>query len=148
MPFLEGVPLSQFLEDRSIEERPVLNSQISDSSLERAYREIAFLVLELSKLEFDAVGALEENEGRFSIARRPLTFNMNELMASTNLPKGVFPSHTFRSAADYFEVLAMQHLCQRLKQSDAVHSEEDCRRKYIARCLFLNVIKGLRTEHP
>ncbi|KAJ5356166.1 hypothetical protein N7517_010775 [Penicillium concentricum] len=98
------------LKDPSSGGRPVLNPQVSDRNLKRAYREMATLVLELSKHEFDSIGALEENEGGFFVARRPLTFNMNELMVSANLPEAVFPSHTFRSATDYFKALAMQHL--------------------------------------
>ncbi|KAJ5952132.1 uncharacterized protein N7479_010545 [Penicillium vulpinum] len=149
MSFLEGVPLSQLLKDPSSEGRPVLNPQISDRSLKRAYREMAALVLELSKHEFDSIGAIEENEKGFFVARRPLTFNMNELMLSANLPEEVFPSHTFRSTTDYFKALAMQHLFHlRLQQRDAVSSEEDCRRKFTARCLFLDITKKLFTKYP
>ncbi|RAL02216.1 phosphotransferase family protein [Aspergillus ibericus CBS 121593] len=148
MSFLEGMPLSQVLKDPSVEGRPVLNPQISDRSLKRAYREMAGLILELSKHEFDTIGALEETERGLSITRRPLTFNMNELMVSANLPEEVFPSHTFSSATDYFQALARQHLSHlRLQEHDAVSSEEDCRKKFTARCLFLNITKKLGTEH-
>ncbi|OOF92654.1 hypothetical protein ASPCADRAFT_517496 [Aspergillus carbonarius ITEM 5010] len=134
MSFLEGRPLSQLLKDPSAEGRPVLNPGISDRSLRRAYREMAGLILELSRHEFDAIGALEEDEGGFSITKRPLTFNMNELMASANLPEATFPSHTFSSATAYFQALAGQHLSHlRLQQRDAVSSEENCRKKFIAR---------------
>lgn len=147
MSFLEGMPLSRLLMDPSVEGRPVLNPQISDQSLKRAYHEMALVILELSRHEFDAIGALEENEQGFSIGRRPLTFNMNELMVSANLPEEVFPSHTFKSATEYFEALAMQHLYHlQLQQQDAVSSEEDCRKKFTARCLFLNVMKQLSTK--
>lgn len=149
MSFLEGVPLSQLLKDPSSKGRPVLNPQISDRSLKRAYREMAAIVLDLSKHEFDSIGALEGNETGFFITRRPLTFNMNELMGSANLPEEVFPSNTFRSATDYFKSLAMQHLSHlRLQQRDAVSNEEDCRRKFTARCLFLEITRKLCTEHP
>ncbi|KAJ6184615.1 hypothetical protein N7519_005916 [Penicillium mononematosum] len=148
MPFLEGVPLSQLLQDPSSEGRPVLNPQISDRSLKRAYREMAALILELSKHEFDSIGALEENERGFFVAKRPLT-NMNELMVSADLPEEAFPSHTFKSATDYFQGLVMQHLSHlRLQQQDAVSSEEDCRRKFTARCLFLDITKKICTEDP
>ncbi|KAK1141327.1 hypothetical protein N8T08_009234 [Aspergillus melleus] len=148
MPFLEGAPLSQLLKDPFSTGRPVLNPQISDRSLKRAYREMAALILELSKHEFDSIGALEEKEGSFFIARRPLTFNMNELMVSANLPEDVFPSHTFSSATDYFEALATQHLAHlRLQQRDSVSDEEDCRKKLTARCLFLNITKRLGAEN-
>ncbi|PWY91539.1 hypothetical protein BO94DRAFT_462054 [Aspergillus sclerotioniger CBS 115572] len=149
MSFLEGRPLSQLLKDPSVEGRPVLNPQISDQSLRWAYREMAGLILELSRHEFNAIGALEENELGLSITERPLTFNMNELMGSANLPEEAFPSHSFSSAIDYFQALAGQHLSHlRLQQQDAVSSEEDCRRKFTARYLFLNITKNLSTEHP
>lgn len=149
MSFLEGTQLSQIIRDFSREGRPVLNPQISDRSLKTVYREIAPIIIELSKLEFDDIGALEENERGFAIARRPLTFNMNELMVYANLPEDDFPSQTFRSATDYFEALARQHFSHlRLQQRDSVSGEDDCRKKFIARCLVLNVTKKLHADHP
>ncbi|KAJ5782274.1 hypothetical protein N7457_004048 [Penicillium paradoxum] len=110
---------------------------------------MAALILELSRHEFDSIGALEETERGFSVGRRPLTFNMNELMVSANLPEEAFPSHTFKSAMDYFKALAVQHLYHlRLQQRDAVSTEEDCRKKFTARCLFLDVTKKICAEHP
>ncbi|KAJ5736064.1 uncharacterized protein N7483_001189 [Penicillium malachiteum] len=148
MAFLDGVPLSQILRDPSLAGRPVLNPQINNRDFKRAYREMASYILELSQYEFDSIGALEGNEGSFAITQRPLTFNMNELMVSANLPGEVFPSHSFKSATEYFETLAMQHLSQlRLQQHDAVSSKEDCQRKFVARCLFLEITKNLCTEH-
>jgi hypothetical protein len=70
-------------------------------------------------------------------------------MVSANLPEHIFPSRTLKSATDYFKALAMQHLLHlRLQERDAVSSEDDCRRKFIARCLFLDITKKLCTEHP
>ncbi|PKY03326.1 hypothetical protein P168DRAFT_298113 [Aspergillus campestris IBT 28561] len=136
MSFLEGVPLSLLLKDPSAGGRPVLNPQISDQSLKRAYREMAAVIVELSRYEFDSIV-------------RPLTLNMNELMVSANLPEEAFPSHTFKSSTEYFEALAMQHLSHlRLQQRDAVSNEEDCRKKFTARCLFLDITRKLSTEHP
>ncbi|KAK2810336.1 hypothetical protein FQN50_003067 [Emmonsiellopsis sp. PD_5] len=143
MPFIEGDPLSQLLKAHK-EGRPVLNPQLSDRSLKKAYQEMAMLILELSKPEFHAIGALEENEGKFTVARRPLTFNMNELMASANLPEEAFPSRTFKSAADYFDELAQLQLSHlRLQRNDAISCEEDCRKKFTARCLFRRVVKDI-----
>ena len=62
MSFLKGVPLSQILKDPSVKERPVLNPQISDRSLKRAYREMAAIILELSKYRFDSIGLLGRDE--------------------------------------------------------------------------------------
>ena len=52
MSFVEGDPLALILKDPRAEGRPVLNPQISDRALKRVYREMAGLVLELSKPEF------------------------------------------------------------------------------------------------
>ncbi|GAQ41873.1 hypothetical protein AtubIFM56815_000503 [Aspergillus tubingensis] len=153
MSFIEGVPLSQLLKDHSVEGRPVLNPQISNHSLKHAYREMAILVLELSRVEFDFIGALEETEHDcYNITKRPLTFNMNELMASANLPLEAFPppSHTFTSSTDYLYSLATQHLLHlRLQQQKpSITSEEDFQRKLIARYLFLDLTKNLHLTNP
>ncbi|BCR97085.1 aminoglycoside phosphotransferase family protein [Aspergillus luchuensis] len=154
MSAIEGVPLSQLLKNHSSSAgRPVLNPKISNHSLKHAYREMAILVLELSRVEFDSIGALEETEHDcFSITKRPLTFNMNELMASANLPLEAFPppSHTFTSSTDYLYSLATQHLLHlRLQQrKPSLTSEEDFQRKLIARYLFLNLTKNLDLTNP
>ncbi|PYH64227.1 phosphotransferase family protein [Aspergillus vadensis CBS 113365] len=153
MSIIEGVPLSQLLKDHSVEGRPVLNPQISNHSLKHAYREMAILVLELSRVELDSIGALQDTKHDcFTITKRPLTFNMNELMASANLPLEAFPppSHTFTSSTDYFYSLATQHLLHlRLQQQNpSITSEEDFQRKLIARYLFQNLTKNLHLTNP
>lgn len=109
---------------------------------------MAKLVLELSKAEFPVIGALEQRKADFIVTRRPLTSNINELATSANVPQEEFPSCTFRSAADYFEALAVQHLSHlRNQRNDAVDDEADCRKKYIARCLFRKVARDISKEH-
>lgn len=71
---------------------------------------MAAIMLKLLRLEFNAIGTLTEYKGRFIVGRRPLTFNMNELMASANMPEEAFPSHTFKSAMDYIKSLTLQQL--------------------------------------
>lgn len=110
MSFLKGELLSQLLKDCSAEGRPVLNPHLSDRSLRRAYRKMAAIIIKLSRLEFNAIGSLTKHEGRFIVGRRPLTFNMNELIASANMPEEAFHSHTFKSATDYIKSLALQQL--------------------------------------
>ncbi|KAL4862246.1 hypothetical protein BDV12DRAFT_207347 [Aspergillus spectabilis] len=102
--------------------RPLINPQISDRSLKRAYHELATIILELSKPLFKDIGAIVENDGGFAVSKGPLTFNMNELMASTNLPDNIFPSKTFKSAV------------------------ESLPKTFLARFLFLNITKGFCSE--
>jgi aminoglycoside phosphotransferase (APT) family kinase protein len=149
MNFIEGNLLATYLKDPHKEGRPVLNPRISDRALKRAYREMSFLVLELSKPGFPRIGALGKDEsGVWTVNKRPLTFNMNELATSANYPPEEFPAHSFGSATDYFEALATQHLCHlRTQHNDAVTDEADCRKKFVARCLFRKIARDISVEH-
>lgn len=154
MAFVEGDLLSNVLKDPlKKDRRPVLNPRISDRALRIAYREMAFLVLELSKPQFPRIGALVQQGEEFVVDRRPLTFNINELVTSANLtPTDLAPtdalSPTFGSTVDYFAALAEQHLSHlRRQRNDAVTDEADCQKKFIARCLFRKLARDISAEH-
>lgn len=148
MNFVPGEPLAGLLKDPHRSGRPVLNLRLSDQVLKRAYREMAKLILELSKPEFQRIGALRSSGEDFSVARRPLTYNMNELVTSANLPPQALPANTFESATDYFISLATQHLSQlQLQRNDAITDRDDCRKKFVARCLFRKIVADISTEH-
>ncbi|EXJ86738.1 hypothetical protein A1O3_03692 [Capronia epimyces CBS 606.96] len=148
MSFVEGESLATLLKDPLQTGRPVLNPQISDRALRRAYREMAELHLQLSKQEFQRIGALEYDGEGFIVTKRPLTYNMNELATSANLPPHAFPTHAFDSANDYFTSLANQHFSQlELQRNDAITDQDDCRKKYVARCLFRKIAQNVSTEH-
>ncbi|KIW77070.1 hypothetical protein Z517_09516 [Fonsecaea pedrosoi CBS 271.37] len=148
MSFVEGEPLAEFLKDWHQEGRPVLNPRLSDRVLKRAYREMAKLILELSKPEVQYIGALWQSEANFSVTSRPLTCNMNELATSANLPPQAFPTQVFESAPDFFTSLANQYISQlQLQRNDSITDQDDCTKKYVARCLFRNIAQGISTEH-
>lgn len=73
---------------------------------------------------------------------------MNRLAQFFNLPLNVFKKECFTNAADYFEDLANQHLLHlELQQNDAIIDEADCRKKYIARCLFRKLSREISQMH-
>jgi hypothetical protein len=155
MAVVEGDLLSNVLKDPLKREgrRPVLNPRISDRALRIAYREMAYLVLELSKSQFPRIGALVQQGDEFVVGRRPLTFNINELITSANVTPADYATtealpSTFESAGDYFTALAEHHLSHLRKQrNDAVTDEDDCQKKFIARCLFRKLARGISAEH-
>lgn len=52
-----------------------------------AYRGMAQILLELSNPAFPRIGALGRDElGAWSVNKRPLSFNMNRLAQSSNIP--------------------------------------------------------------
>ena len=62
---------------------------------------------------------------------------MNELVRLGTLPRAKLPDASFKSSAEYFTSLSQLHLDHLTWQrNDAIQSEADCRRKYVARHLF------------
>ncbi|KAH8171104.1 phosphotransferase enzyme family protein [Sarocladium implicatum] len=120
--------------DRGIDERPVLNPNITDDKLELLYRQMANILLQLSHLKFPRIGSLVE-DGSQSIASvkgRPLTANMNDIV-------------TYDSANEWYSSLGDMHMIQlALQHNDAIEDEDDARDKYVARQLFRNLAKEKR----
>jgi aminoglycoside phosphotransferase (APT) family kinase protein len=148
MSFIEGNTLSGYLRDSS-QETDTLSSKIPISVLRRAYFSMAEVLLELSKLEFSYIGAIRQGEsGVWTVAKRPLTFNMNRLAQSFNIPHSVFGRQHFSNAADHFEELAQQHFYHlELQRNDAISDRADCQKKYIARCLFRKLSREISSAH-
>lgn len=110
---------------------------------------MAEILLELSKPEFPFIGAVRLDEtGEWTVQQRPFTFNMNRLSQFSNIPHSIFGQQHFDNAADYFEELARHHFHHlELQRNDAVTDEADCRKKYIARCLFRKLSRDISKEH-
>ncbi|KAF7715890.1 Phosphotransferase enzyme family protein [Penicillium ucsense] len=130
MSFIEGDALSGYLRDLS-QETITLSSSIPTPVLRRAYFSMA-----------------EDQSGGWIVPKRPITFNMNRLAQFSNIPHSVFRQQHFSNAADYFEELAQQHFYHlELQRNDAISDEADCRKKYIARCLFRKLSRDISREH-
>lgn len=73
---------------------------------------------------------------------------MNELSTLGNIPPCALPHSVFETATDYFESLASQHMSQFLLQrNDVIEDEADCRKKFVARCLFLKLIRHTQFKY-
>ncbi|KAI1120578.1 phosphotransferase family protein [Nemania abortiva] len=124
---------------RPIDERPVLDPDISEEKLEFLYSQIANILLQLSSLKFPRIGSLVEKEGGIStsVEGRPLIANMNDLVVHTSAPESILPCQTYASADEWYRALADMHMAQLVFQhNDAVEDEDDARDKYVARQLF------------
>lgn len=117
---------------------PVLDPNVEETKLENLYRQVANVLLQLSKLEFPLIGALEEtDEWEWGVRRRPLSMPMNELIRIGTFQRTDLPCAPFKNSSEYFDSLAklhVEHLAQ--QRNDCIESEDDCRRKYTARKLF------------
>ncbi|KAI0117973.1 phosphotransferase enzyme family protein [Nemania sp. FL0031] len=145
MSVIEGILMSKCLGDRTVQS-PNSDPTVSNSNLERAYHGMAQVMIELSKPTFSSIGALGW-DSEWKVVKRPLTLNMNELVRVGDYPPTAFAEHTFQTASEYFQELATQQfLYLRFQRSNAVDDEVDCRKKYIARCLFRRIARQIQTE--
>ncbi|KAI9833951.1 MAG: hypothetical protein M1819_003460 [Sarea resinae] len=151
MEFVEGELLSNYLKAPSPDPTEVetLDPNISLSMLKSAYRGMARIVLALSKCQSSRIGAIiGDQAGSFSVDKRAVTFNLNELVTFANYPPSELPQHPFSTATDYFVSLAEGHMRHLENQrNDAIDDAVDCRRKYVARCLFLKIARGFSTRY-
>ncbi|KAJ6183684.1 hypothetical protein N7519_004985 [Penicillium mononematosum] len=122
------------------EERGRLNPNIEEDTLKALYGELAGVLLQLSKSSFSRIGSPSQvDDLTWEVTSRPLSINSNELIRLGSLPQSELPSYetTFTTASSYFEAIAeiqIAHLTH--QRNDAVESADDCRQKFVARCLF------------
>ncbi|KAF4511737.1 hypothetical protein G6O67_003509 [Ophiocordyceps sinensis] len=144
--FVEGTLLSKCL-PHPTGQSSGLSPYVSSSELSRAYRAMADIMLELHRLPFPRIGAIANISGQWKVGKRPLTLNMNELVRVGNYPPGDFTQSSFQTASEYFQELArQQYLHLQYQRNDAITDKHDCRKMYIARCLFRKIAKHIPTK--
>jgi hypothetical protein len=73
---------------------------------------------------------------------------MNELVSLKNYPPKKLLKQCYSIATDYFEALVEGHMHHFITQrNDAVEDEADCRKRFVARCLFLKIMRRFFTTH-
>ena len=123
--------------------RPMLDPEISQERLEFVYGQMADIMLQVSKHPFAEIGCIDDSEDGTWIAKhRPHTFNMNDLTQLGGFSPHQLPQYSFKTASSYYQSLAEMHMTHLYSQRiDAIDSAEDCRQKYIARCLFRKITR-------
>ncbi|PYI07233.1 hypothetical protein BO78DRAFT_443518 [Aspergillus sclerotiicarbonarius CBS 121057] len=133
---------------RSRDDRPILDPNIPQERLETVYSQMSDIMLQVSKHSFTEIGCIgkanehDEFDDNWIVKHRPLTINMNELVQLGGVPPRLLPQNTFKTASSYYQALAEMHMIHLSSQrNDAIDSAEDCRQKYIARCLFRKITR-------
>ncbi|KAK7421735.1 hypothetical protein QQZ08_009823 [Neonectria magnoliae] len=116
MDFIDGVCLDDLLKKptESDQDPLILDPNIDQKKLKLVYSQIANYILQLSRLRFPSIGAISKDSGRWAVTGRPMTYDMNELVADTGFPAGKLPSGPFNRASEYFRQRADElwtHLC-------------------------------------
>lgn len=112
---------------------------------------MADIMLQVSRLSFAEIGCIDKaNEGGVTwIAKhRPFTFNMNDLTQLGGFLPNRLSQHPFKTVSAYYQALPEMHMNHLASQrNDAIDSAEDCRQKYIARCLFRKITREHQLCH-
>ncbi|KAI9766694.1 MAG: hypothetical protein M1840_006338 [Geoglossum simile] len=140
--FIEGKPLSDVLGQPLGNGHKILRPDIEDETLKIVYRQIADIMLELWKHDFDLIGALSlDTDNSWSIKSRPLTLKMNEIARCGDVTVG--HPEPFSTTEEYFLELANQNILHLERQRNSISDETDAQTKYISRRLFLSATRCL-----
>lgn len=132
------------------DDRCILDPNIHEDRLRSVYNDMAGILLQLARKSFQKIGCITNQEDddfddEWVATHRPLTINMNELVQLGGFPPHLLPQTTFETSSAYFLALAEIHMAHLSTQrNDAIESPEDCKRKYIARCLFRKLARENR----
>ncbi|KAJ5928253.1 hypothetical protein N7466_007209 [Penicillium verhagenii] len=124
--------------------RAILNPNLDTVRLGGLYKKLAKIVLSLSTLTLSKIGSIEldPKSMTWKVLSRPLSYSMNEVVQLGTVPRSKIPNSIYSEASSYFDALAELHLSHLFSQrNDAVDSEDDCRRKFVARLLFRKLIR-------
>ncbi|RSL38412.1 hypothetical protein CEP53_014892 [Fusarium sp. AF-6] len=142
MDYVEGTLLATILKQptESGQEDIVLDPGINNSMLNEIYRQIADYLLQLSQLKFTRIGAISKDGDIWSVNKRPLTYNKNELATVAGYPDDLFPTSAFHHASDYLKSVAHEHLAHLQTQRNLADDLEIARARFIARHRFVQLI--------
>jgi aminoglycoside phosphotransferase (APT) family kinase protein len=143
MDRIEGISLATLLKKpvQSEEDDVYLRDDI-DAKLDYVYEQLAEFLIELSRLDFNAIGTIVKTDtNEWLASERPFTYNMNEMAVMvSNWPMDTFPTAPFRTTRDYLEYESSENLTHLRTQRNLANNAEDAKRRYIARHRFRELI--------
>lgn len=140
--FAEGVHLSDILKDPADRKRLWLDPNIDRQTLDIIFDQLADIMLQLYQFDFSLIGAIakDSTSNTWSVARRALTYSMNELATTAFYPIDKFPTAPFKSASDYFRSLVHERMTHLWTQRNLYNDRNDAKERYIARHRFAQLL--------
>ncbi|EAW19681.1 uncharacterized protein NFIA_027550 [Aspergillus fischeri NRRL 181] len=134
MTWIEGRKMSEILRKDTPGKEDILKPDIDSRILGLLYSQMAEILLELWKLDFDCI--VKTNKvGSIWLTAPPLTLEVNELMRTCGLGNRT-PSGVYHSSTDYIASLLQLQSTHLREQRNSVYDSEDCREKYACRQLM------------
>ncbi|KAL4892018.1 hypothetical protein BDV59DRAFT_202919 [Aspergillus ambiguus] len=146
MTWVEGKKMSDILWNKGDR-----SSEDNDTIMEALYGQMAELLLELWKLNFDKIGSLAQTEmtRTISASRRPSSQGISELSRVCDLSDHIGPSKIYHSAVDYVSSLLELQSIRLQRQQATIGDTAPYREQYTAlhlmKAIALNFVS--RTEN-
>lgn len=144
MDLMEGQSLGRFLAEPTEDDSKLvfLDPNIDDAKLDTIYDQIASFTLELSRLEFERIGAISKDtiSGEWAVTGRPLTYDMNEVITVGGCSADQIAT-LFDRADDYFASCARHFQAHLTAQRNIAGDDEDLAwRQFVARHCFAKLV--------
>lgn len=144
MDWMDGQNLGRFLAPPTADKTKLiyLDENLDEAMLDTIYEQIAGFMLELSRLEFLRIAALSGRANGEAVARRPLTYDMNEIVTMGGYAaEKLADTAPFDRASDYFATCA-RHFRSHLEAQRNIAGDDDdlAGRQFIARLCFAELI--------
>lgn len=121
-----------------------LDFSIPEAKLKKIDKQLAQFLLELLPHRFTEVGALAcvDNHDQ-EVGGRPWTLDMQFAVELANIPQSALPGQrTYSTADEWFVACSRKHVLPLLFQQNMfLPSADDCRNKFVARCVFHRLAK-------
>ena len=145
MDYVDGENLATILKQPTETEpgEVILATDVDDSKLDFVFEQLADYMLQLSRIDFTAIGALSKDPSsdEWTASERPLTYNDNELATVvSDYPVDRFPTAPFTSAKAFLHSLADEHLVHLRIQRNLATDREDAKKRFIARHRFKQLV--------
>ncbi|KAL3456634.1 kinase-like domain-containing protein [Aspergillus heterothallicus] len=135
MTWVEGRKMSDLLrEENDNSTDSGLNPRLDPMTLKTLYGQMADILLELWRLDFDRIGSLN-GEATPTVDGPPLTLEMNELIRASGLNRSILQT-TYSSSLEYITSLLQVQSVHLENQRNSVFDSQDCREKYTCRYLM------------
>ncbi|KAG9604882.1 hypothetical protein KCU77_g945, partial [Aureobasidium melanogenum] len=144
--WVEGKPVTAFLEKLPQPSwGPVLRENIEEHQLRTIYSQMASILLELAKHDFDKIGALSADQdyskiSPWSVDSRPMTLRVNDIEAGGNVVVDNHNLPAFETTTEYMRNLVQQNITHLHEQRNSIDDAADARRKFVLRCRMMELV--------
>ncbi|KAF9884365.1 hypothetical protein FE257_001821 [Aspergillus nanangensis] len=139
MSFINGVCLNDVLGG---DDSRLLREEIPDADVEYVYRQMAHIMLQLFKIDFEQIGSLPALKTTFPAPSRPLTWKIHEILRVGGVNTFDDRINSFPTTKEYFQYVNRQDWQQLRLQPNSIAGPRSAKSRYAS----LKILESLIPE--